>query len=373
MNTQWIRTIDDVVIAGDEVGHSSSRFHTFPSLARCHDGSLIATTLVGDSKSGPDGRIKVLRSTDQGQTWTPLASPTEWDQRQHPRCGYLMCHITELSPGRLLAAYLRADRFVPDEPLFHPTTSGMQRTTLRLCESRDGGANWSPPWDLDYLLPDLIVPGRMFHMPDGALAMPFEVWHEWDKGFREGPSTRMIFSRDGGRTWPQAGIIARDARRRLIYGDPRTALLPDGRLIALLWAHDFVAEQDLPIHFSESHDGGLTWSAPRSTGIAGQIANPVWLGDGAVAAFYQKRFEPGTPGMHAVLSLDAGLTWLSETDTLIWAAPSQNAGANPFSGYEMYSFGYSSALRCPDNSILLTFWASNGPATCVRMLRLRAN
>jgi hypothetical protein len=210
-------------------------------------------------------------------------------------------------------------------------------------------------------------------MPDGALAVPFEVWHEWDKGFREGPSTRMIFSRDGGKTWPQEGIIARDAHRRLIYGDPRPTLLPDGRIVVLLWKHDFVAEQDHPSHCSESRDGGLTWSPPRSTGIAGQIANPVALGGGVVVAFYQKRFKPGSPGICAILSFDDGATWLSETDTLVWTAPTQNAGTNPFSGYEMYSFGYSSAIRCPDNSILLTFWAGNGPTTCIRMMRLQVD
>jgi len=372
MNIPSIQVIDRYLPAGDDVGRPDSRYHTFPSLARCSDGSFICTALVGTTKSGPDGRAKVFRSTDGCKTWAPIPSPTQWDEQAHPRCGYLMCHITELSPGHLLASYMRADRFNPDEPLFHPTTSGMQRTVVRLSSSKDNGATWSEPWDLDYSVPDLIAPGRIIRLPDGALGMPFEVWHEWDKGFREGPSTRMVLSRDEGRTWPQAGILARDEKRQVIYGDPRPTFLPDGRIVVLTWVHNFVAGQDLPVHRSESADNGRTWSPPVSTELIGQIANPVSLGNNLMIAVYQRRFGDGI-GMRGVLSKNHGRTWIEQTDTLLWGMQQKLDTSNPFSGYDTFAFGYSTAMKLPDNTVLVPFWAGNGTTTCIRILQLKIN
>jgi hypothetical protein len=268
---------------------------------------------------------------------------------------------------------MRADRFNPNETLFHPTTSGMQRTVVRLSNSDDDGRTWSEPRDLDYQLPDLIAPGRIIRLADGTLGMPFEVWHEWDKGFRQGPSTRMVLSRDNGRTWPEAGIIARDDNRQTVYGDPRPTLLPDGRIVVLLWVYDIRTEQDRPVHRSESSDHGRTWSVPVSTNLAGQIANPVSLDGGRMIAVYQKRFGEGETGIRAVLSRDGGRTWLSSTDTLLWSAEQRLDTTNPFSGYDAYAFGYSTALKLSNTSILVAFWASNGGASCIRILKLEVD
>jgi hypothetical protein len=264
---------------------------------------------------------------------------------------------------------MRADRFNPDEALFHPETNGMQHTVVRLTESTDNGQSWSEPRDLDYVLPDLIAPGSFIALDDGALGMPCEVWHEWDKGFREGPSTRLIISRDGGQTWPGAGIIARDETSTHIYGDPRLTMLADGRLVVLLWVYNMQTEEDLPVHRAESSDNGLTWSLPESVGITGQIANPAALRDGLMLCVYQKRFGEDA-GLRALLSYEDGLSWDAATDTLIWPAGHHTDDTNPFSGYEEYTFGYSSLLQLPESDVLVSFWASNGSTTYIRILRL---
>jgi hypothetical protein len=356
---------------GDESPLGDSKFCTFPSLSRGLDGTLRCTALVGTQKTGPDGRTVLVKSTDGGRTWQPGPSPTIWDEQADPRFGYMMCHIAELARGHLLAAYLRVDRFNPSEPLFHPKTNGMQRSVVRLCESRDDGQTWSKPWDLDYRLPDVMAPGAILRLPDGALGIPFEVWHEWDKGFREGPSTRLAISSDGGKTWPYAGMIARDTSNRTIHGDPRLTVLPDGRLVVLLWVYSIDKEQDLPVHRSESRDG-RTWSAPQSTGLIGQIANPAALRDHLLLCVYQKRFGADA-GLRAVLSPDDGVTWDARTDTLLWSTGQHSAPNNPFSGYEQYSFGYSTVLRESEHQVLVPFWASNGKTTCIRILKVEVD
>ncbi len=369
MSEGRIRVVESYVAAGDEAPKDDSRFHTRPSLMRCSDGSFLFTTLVGSEKSGPDGRTKVLKSRDACRTWEEMPSPTVWDEKANARWGYMMCHITETSPGRLLAAYLRTDRFNPDEPLFHPKTSGMQYAIVRLSESRDNGQTWSEPRDLDYRLPDLIAPGPFLRLPNGALGIPCEVWHEWDKGFREGPSTRLILSQDNGQTWPEAGMIARDEARQLIYGDPRPTLLPDGRLVVLLWVYNIDTEEDLPVHRAESSDNGRTWSPVHNTELIGQIANAASLRQGLMLAVYQRRFGDDA-GLRAVLSYDDGLTWDGGTDTLIWPAGHHTDLKNPFAGYEKYTFGYSTVLRLSENEVLAPFWVSNGKTTYIRILKV---
>lgn len=370
MGERTITVVEDRVVAGDEAPREGSKFHTFPSLTTCSDGSYLCTTLVGSEKSGPDGRTRAFKSTDSGASWGPMPSPTKWDEQTNARWGYLMCHIVETSPGHLLAAYVRSDRFNPDEPIFHPKTDGMQHTQVRLSESEDGGRTWSRTRDLDFTLPDLIVPGRFIRLPNGWLGMPCEVWHEWDKGFVQGPSARLILSRDNGKTWPEAGVIAREEAGRLLYGDPRLTLMPDGRLVALMWTHDLTSGQDLPVHRAESSDMGLTWCAAQQVGITGQIASPASLGEGLMLAAYQKRFGADA-GLWAVLSYDGGLSWDAETDTVLWAAGEHTKCKNPFSGYQEYTFGYSTVLPLPGREVLVPFWASNGRTTCVRLLRVR--
>lgn len=369
MNGSRIRVIESYLVAGDETARPDSLFHTFPSLTRCADGSYLCATLVGTEKSGPDGRTRVFRSTDDCRSWNPMPSPTAADERADPRWGYLMCHLAETAPGRFAACYLRSDRFHPREPLFHPTTSGMQHTVVRLCDSADAGRTWSAPRDLDYRLPDLIAPGPFLRLPDGALGMPFEVWHEWDKGWREGPSTRLIRSTDQGRTWPVGGIIARDLGRNVIYGDPRLTVYSDGRTVALLWVYDIGGNEDQPVHRAESSDAGRTWSVPESTGLVAQICNPVALKGDALLAVYQKRFGADS-GLRAILSRDAGRSWDAATDTALWTCKREAGDTNPFSGYEQYAFGYSTTLRISDMEALVTFWASNGRTTCIRILRV---
>jgi len=370
MRVPSIRVQDSYVIAGDEIPRPGSRFYTFPSLAMCSDGSIVCLALVGTEKTGPDGRIRAFRSSDGCRTWREMPSPTLWDERADPDWGYVVGHVLETSPGCFLSAHLKSDRTIAADPLFHPVTSGMKRSVVRLAHSSDSGRTWSRPRDLDYTLPDIIVPGRPLRLSDGSIGMPVEVWHEWDKGWREYPSTRLILSLDGGRTWPLAGLIARDESRCCIYGDPRLALSPDGRLIALMWAHNFVESRDLPVHRSESRDNGRTWSIPHDTGLVGQIANPVWLRDGLLMAVYQRRFGPEA-GIRAVISRDAGMTFDPETDVPLLLMGHHTDNTNPFSGYvEAYTFGYSSVLCLSDTVFLVSFWQSNGRTTFIRALKV---
>ncbi len=359
---------------GDEIANECSLFHTFPSVCRLSDGSFLCSALVGKTKSGPEGRIRVVRSSDGMRSWLPSASPSESDEGD-PLYGYIMCHMTEVpavKAGFVVAVYLRVLRKEPSEPLFHPKTDGMQRSEVRIAVSEDFGLTWSKPRPIEFELPDLIVPGKCLVLPSGALGIPCEVWHEWDRGWRQWPSSRLIISDDAGRTWKTAAVMAKDVERQNIYGDPRLTICPDGRVMSLFWRYNLSDGKDFPVHRSFSRDSGLSWDIPAAVPLEAQISCPVALKRGLTLCVYQKRFGEGA-GVRAALSRDECGSFERETDTLLWESPKKTASQNPFSGYEDFQFGYTTCLKETDSEVLVSFWAGNGRTSCMKLLRLKVD
>ncbi len=246
----------------------------------------------------------------------------------------------------------------------------MQYSEVRLVRSCDNGKTWTRPVALDYILPDLIMAGGFVRLPDGNLGIPCEIWHEWDKGWREGPSTRLIRSFNNGETWPEAALMARDGNKESIFGDPKIAVLPDDKIISLFWRYGLKSGKDMPIHMSSSTDSGLTWGIPKSTGISGQRSSPVSLGNGLVLCIYQKRFGDDS-GIKCIMSFDDGGSWMQDTDISVYRIGHHTNNANPFSGYtDSYTFGYSSILKLSDDEILVPFWMNGGESCHIRILRI---
>lgn len=368
MSGRHIEVIESYAAIGDELAKEDSKFHIDCSFNRLFDGLFVCCTLVatGD-KLGLDGRIKAYVSRDICKTWAPIVSPTCHDEKDYPINSYRLCHITEIEQGCLISVYLMIHRTSVELPQFHSRTGGMLHSEVRVVKSYDCGKSWTRPRTLDYVLPDLIIPGKCMVLRDGSLAILCEVWHEWDKGWKEGPSSRFIRSFDKGETWPQAAIMARD--RDCIHGDPRLSVFEDGKLLALFWKHNLRLGKDMRVHAAQSTDNGATWSKTWDTGIVGQIANPASLGNGIVLCVYQDRFSKDA-GLKAILSYDEGETWDSQTRTPIWIVGKHTDNQDPFAGFSEYAFGYSSVLRLSHTQVLVPFWVSNGKTTYVRVLKV---
>jgi len=350
---------------------NNPRFHTFPSLTRLGNGDYLCSTLIGATKSGPEGRIRSFRSVDGCASWKSVMNPSIHDEEADTRYGYICCHLTELSNGNIVAAYLRVQRSNPKEALFHPKTDGIQRCEVRLVFSRDRGESWSMPKALDYTVPDVIVNGKCVDLGDGTIGLPCEIWHEWESGFREGPSARLILSTDSGNTWSSAAIMAADADKQTIFGDPRITICGKNRLYAMFWRYSLKTGSDLNTHATISEDGGRNWGPAFDTGIKGQISNPLWLGSGFMACVFQDRFEQ--PGLRVAFSRDSGLTWNTAAAPSIWNAGtgSGTVDKNPFQGYQTYSFGYSSVIRAENGDFVICFWNGDNSATNISFIRFR--
>ena len=189
----------------------TSPFGTITALA---DGTILATLRAGPDKDSADDRIEFFRSGDGGATWqgpvhpfTPLEVGGVWGTLK-------LSYITELAPGRLLAAAMWIDRTsYPGKPLFNPDTEGCLPMSVLVADSADNGESWSD-WRL-VPMPDGIGPASLtspvLKLGDGRLAMSIETNKTYLDAGKWMQRAVFFHSADEGKTWsPEPVTVAQD-------------------------------------------------------------------------------------------------------------------------------------------------------------------
>ncbi|MDO8539414.1 MAG: sialidase family protein [Opitutaceae bacterium] len=232
--------------------------HAFriPGLATTPKGTLIAAFNVrhGTLLDLPaDADIAIMRSTDDGTTWSPMKVIIDFDKNEPGSMGNGVgdpCVLVDRQTGTILVAGLNTRGAPPGktaaQPLLH---------TLVLTKSVDDGLTWSPPVDITPQVqhPDwkktLVGPGAGIQLRDGTLVIPAQYQ----------PKPEVVGKRYAAKTSPDA-----DALEQLR-----------------------IADRELPKHacFIYSRDGGKTWKT-SPTAIPGDLrtseAQAVELADGSL-------------------------------------------------------------------------------------------
>jgi sialidase-1 len=345
----------------------------FPAIVQLPDGTLVVSWRVGSQKDSADGQILLLRSTDEGNSWSapeplPAGPWTDTPGEVH------YAPLTVLGQNHLLAALMWVDRSDPTLPFFNPTTEGILPIRTWFCESRDGGRSWG-----DYRVmneePDAppTLTGPVLALDRDRLVCQMEVNKSYEDAgpWRQRAIWKM--SQDGGYSWPDCVEVAHDPAGRVFYWDARYSLGANGYVIAALWTYDREAKSDLPIHLCESRDGGQTWSAPRDSGLVGQIGYPVLLGGSRLLLPYIDRY--GSPSIRAALSNDLGRTF-SENITIYRHQAAQldpgknSTAADYLQDMELWTFGRVEPFLGIDGTVWLAYYAGNAQATSIRWARL---
>jgi hypothetical protein len=159
-------------------------------------------------------------------------------------------------------------------------------------------------------------------VPDGRL---LAVYADTDKHWAEGViKVTLIQSRDRGRTWEHAAVIAESDRskREPHWVTPRIAYLSDGRLAVTCDLDDYEHShelQDSGIYIWWSADLGRTWSAPEVTGVLGiEPDRIVELPDGRLAM--------GSHMLVAETQKHTEFFWRSADGGKTWGPPVKVAG-----------------------------------------------
>jgi len=332
--TDSIPAFPSVVAATAPVGQQIR----FPGAAKLADGTIVVAYYEGPSHGATNGLIKLVRSTDDGLTWSSPILVT--DQTHDPRGPQL----TALSDGTLLLTYFYME-WTATPYVAHGTF---------VMRSTDGGLTWSSPsavasqmtcacgpvWPDSYAGGWNAGKGPIVELASGDLLIPLYGTTTTDSRIR----STVVRSTDGGLTWDAPNEVTL-AVGSISYLEPNLSVLPSGELIATIRT----SATPRRVEISRSFDDGYTWTTPAVTDIPAEAHSQIVLDDGSILFTYGNPTLPGRPTEGIVVQNPSG-SWngLAVRSTLIYDAGTTDQ-ANPanieISSGEYLTVGYDVADR----------------------------
>lgn len=349
---------------------------TFGTATALTDGTLLATLRSGPEKDTPRDQIEFYRSVDNGATWTGPVYPFTSPDIGGKTGSLKICYLTELAPGRLIAAGMWIDRQTyPGQPLFNAETEGCLPMAILLADSVDNGHSWSD-WRL-VPMPDDIGPpsltSPLLKLADGRLAMSIETNKPYLDRSKWKQRAVYFHSSDEGRTWSAPVTVAEDPSGRIFNWDLRANVAPDGRIATFAWTYDSATATYLDIHRRISADGGATWTHPEPLGFADQAARPAIRPDGSIVLAWVDRF--GSQSIRARFAPAVDRPFDAASEVVIYQhgqgeAASSDTG-DMLASMDLWSFGLPYAETLPGGDVLVVYYAGTPKALDVRWACLR--
>ena len=188
-------------------GDDDSKAYRIPGLATTPTGTLLAVFDIrygGGADLPADIDVGLMRSTDEGATWSPMQRILDFDKAEPNSRGNGVGDPTILVDRQtgtawVAALWSRGNRgWNGSGPGLTPDETGQ----FVLTKSTDDGVTWSPPINITKLIKDprwrlcFEGPGAGIQTTDGTLIFPAQ--------FRDADGTAhscFIFSRDHGDSW----------------------------------------------------------------------------------------------------------------------------------------------------------------------------
>ena len=259
----------------------------FPGAASMNSGELMVVFREGEAHVSPDGKILLCRSEDNGKNWSEPDTiiSTARDCRDPS--------IVQLKDGLVIVNFFQS-RYDAQGKII----GAVGCFTVR---SFDNGETFTAPRMVQ--IPDVdwsATSDGILELNDGSLILPVY-------GGREGETSSAIavISHNGGETWEESVVMAKDTTGQIHFQEPALIQLPDGKVLCMLRT----AGADRFLYQTVSEDSGKTWSSPRSSGIQGQAAHLFLTKHGTLLCAYRD-FWPR--GVSFVRSYDWGRTWEHE-------------------------------------------------------------
>ena len=267
----------------------------------------------------------------------------------------------------------------PFAPMYNETTEGIVDLRHVVMVSEDGGETWSEPRRIPGGRFDdvpLAITGPILLMPDGRWAFSCEVNKTYHDASPWQHHSIVMFSEDEGATWTEPVVTHTDPQRRVFCWDQRVSALSDGRMLVMYWTFDREAAVYLNMHAAESTDGGATFSAVWDTGVPGQPAPVVDLGDGRLVLVYVDRTD--RPTIKARVSRDGGRSFDADSELIIHdrgvgTQIIRKGGMNDaWDEMNDYSVGLPAATPLGGGEMLVVYYTGpHADATDIQWARLR--
>ena len=368
---RWIRPAQDATkrLWTRTIASEPDRYVGWPTVVTLRDGTLVAV-FSGDRDwhADPFGKIQIVRSTDDGETWSDPATiaDTILDDRD--------CGLVELPDGELLVTWFtsaawrrssaykgavkgpqanenanaRRERIMAERWVKYDASADREaeRQVPSYCavRSRDGGTTWSK---VEKLPVHCSAPHGPIALRDGSLLLVGRYGAKVGEG-KARTFIRTERSTDGGRTWQilcdRLPTAPGDNDGPNLLHEPHVVELMSGRLVTLV-RH----EGDGILRQSTSEDGGKTWTTLAKTPLRGFPAHLLALRDGRVLAVYSRRKTDldDDRGEFACVSEDGCQTWDVANELALSIVPDDvNDG----------HFGYPASSLTADGSIFTVFY-----------------
>ena len=137
---------------------------SFPVALRLHDGRIAVVLRGGAAHLGLQGRLDIVFSRDEGQTWTrpTVVNDSPVDDRN--------LAFRQAQDGTLVVAFWRTGRY--DELGRYNERLRDRPVNTWVTRSTDGGASWSDPTEID--VSDIgygSSSGKILTLADGSMLM----------------------------------------------------------------------------------------------------------------------------------------------------------------------------------------------------------
>jgi sialidase-1 len=326
--------------------------------------------MLAEAFEAPNDTTYVTRSADGGRTWQ-LEGPV-YDKRVVGHETTDVMKPTLLRDGRLIAIGYRYDRYDPEQGIGVEETGGLLPGDDIVCFSEDGGKTWSVPEVIPRSRPELIeISGPCVELRSGDLAAAGALLKMADGGTPSGQQGVFLRSHDGGRTWDDRTVYFCAPGGNLTPYESRLAEMPDGRLVALVWAYDTSRNEHHPNMVVISHDGGSTWSTPIDTEVMAQASNLVPLEDDLLLTIHAHRGDD--PAIRVRVVDFTGDRWRVIEEKAVWGAgvgPQTRAGQNMAAMFTSLKFGQPSLVNLGGGEYLAAHWSVEDGQGKIRAHRL---
>jgi Neuraminidase (sialidase) len=300
----------------------------FPVAIRLDSGEILAVLRGGGPHIGKAGRLDLVRSSDQGRTWSkPWTAVDGPDDDRNPALG-------QLADGTILLAFAVLSGYDSSELKLAGTRQDWVFDGVYIMRSKDRGRSWtrperSPAIHSFYAGRGAVSPyGKIIQLEDGTVIMAVY----FDFYDSRGHESYIFRSKDGGKTWGEPTLLAKG------YNETAVVELGTGRLLSAMRS-----EKGAHIAVTRSVDAGHTWSEPvRVTEDGEHPADLIRLKNGNILMSYGERNTPR--GARAVISRDGGETW-EKSELVVLADDAPNTDC-----------GYPSSIEAAEGKIVSLFY-----------------
>jgi len=329
------------------------RFIGWPTVCRLANGDVLAV-FSGDRDGHicPWGKVQMVRSTDDGETWgEPVTVANSIvDDRD--------AGIVQMPDGEVIVTWFtssayRSPGILAKHPEYRRHDEKLDQEAAKaalgyfLVRSRDNGKTWSKPEKLSNC--DQTPHGPIV-LKDGSLLQIGRTTRSavsTDAGRYAKTIITVSRSTDAGRTWTMLcpEIPDRDGENSKagLFHEPHVAELADGTLVGMVRYEG----PDNCMRQTFSTDGGRTWTPMAKTDLLGLPPHLLVLPDGKVVCTYGRRLVNPGFGEFAAISDDGCRTW--DVANEVSLAPSY-----------CHDLGYPSSCILANGDILTVFYQSPG-------------